>query len=362
MPDRSHNEFLDTLVNGGLVGLALQLTLLALAFSRAAMIGDVWWRAGLLSALVAHTVEIQFGFGTVTSRLSLLAIVAILVGLRQEDRVESPRSLEGKWVILPAVAAAASWWISTWPQRALTLPSAGTADDFITYLNDLAIGSTTLYVVMLVCALTIAWRLSRGAVARQPWLGAAGVAVALIAVVPLSLQPTWADGVTAVGAAFENGNQLAEAAVAYREAIRQAPRWSFYRANLGRVLINTAVQRPAAEQQPLLDEAEAHYRYALAAEPFDPDHYRHLAALLRVRAMTANADGRATALNEGDRLYAEITTRVPMIPSLWVEWGYLELDRDRRASAREKLDRAVALGGNTMTKVKMGELKQLIGQ
>jgi hypothetical protein len=373
MPDRAHNEILDTIVNAGLVGLVLQATVFLLALWRLRVIDDIWMRAALTSALIAHGVELQFGIATVASRLAALAIVAIAVGIHlrrgsggQVAHVEGDADVTWTRVgrlFVPACVAALSPFISTLPARMLTLPSSGGVDEFTAYLDRLSAGTLWLYVAMGTCGVFVAWSVSRRSnwdSAR--WARAAVVAASAIAIVPLSLRPTSADGFTAAGASFEDKGQWTEAVVAYREAASRAPDVAYYRANLGRALINQAMAGPAAEREKMLQEADRHYRHALAMEPYDPDHSRHLGGLLRIRASRMDERARVPLLEEADRVYAGITGQVPALPSLWLEWAYLDLDRGRPDAAREKLDHAAAMGGNRTDQDNMAELRRVMAR
>src|SRR5207249_830694 len=86
MPDRAHNETLDTLVAAGAIGVALELLFFAAVLAGALRVPDPLARAGLVAAAVAHIVEIQFGIATVASRLVLLGIAATIAGHRAEPR------------------------------------------------------------------------------------------------------------------------------------------------------------------------------------------------------------------------------------------------------------------------------------
>jgi hypothetical protein len=373
LPDRAHNEILDTMVNAGLVGLVLQATVFLLALWRLRVIDDIWMRAALTSALIAHGVELQFGIATVASRVAALAIVAIAVGLHlrpgfggqvTHDEGEDDAALtRGGRLIIPAFVAAVSPFISMLPARTFTLPSSGGVSEFIGYLDSLSAGTTWLYVAMGTVALFVAWSFSRQVKwDAASWTRAAVIAASALAIVPLCLRPTFADGFTAAGASFEDKGQWTEAVVAYREAVSRAPDVAYYRASLGRALINQAMAGPPTGRDTLLKEVDGHYRRAQAMEPFDPDHSRHLAGLLRIRASQADEQAREPFLEEADRVYAGITGQVPALPSLWIEWAYLELDRGRPDAARQKLDHAAAMGGNQADHEKMAELRRAMAK
>jgi tetratricopeptide (TPR) repeat protein len=76
--------------------------------------------------------------------------------------------------------------------------------------------------------------------------------------------------------------------------------------------------------------------------PSDPDHTRHLASLMRVEAAMGGGD-REAPLAEADRLYAEATRRAPEQTGLWVDWGWVDVDRGRWPQALEKANHALAL-------------------
>jgi tetratricopeptide (TPR) repeat protein len=54
-------------------------------------------------------------------------------------------------------------------------------------------------------------------------------------------------------------------------------------------------------------------------------------------------NSRAEPLAAADRLYAVVTQLAPGLPALWIEWAYVDVDRQRLPEALEKLARALAL-------------------
>ena len=49
------------------------------------------------------------------------------------------------------------------------------------------------------------------------------------------------------------------------------------------------------------------------------------------------------ALAEADGLYAEATRRVPGLAALWVDWGWVDVDRRKFPQALDKANHALAL-------------------
>lgn len=166
MPDRAHNELLDTLVNAGVAGVMLELAFFGAAFWAALGIKDSSVRAGLAAAVVAHLVELQFGIASVGSRLNALAVASLIVGLSHDDAARaSARRIPSGALLLAAVVAALSPVISMLPNRLGSVQAAGTPDDLVNYVRGLANGTPLLYGALLIAALVIA-RTSVGPVTR----------------------------------------------------------------------------------------------------------------------------------------------------------------------------------------------------
>jgi tetratricopeptide (TPR) repeat protein len=347
MPDRAHNETLDTLVSAGVIGVISELGFFIATIVFALRVAHYRLRAGLAAAAVAHIVEIQFGIATVTSRLVFLCVAALVVGAETPEpgKVKAQRA-SGKWLFVAAVAGAFSPVISTLPSRVAAAATAGSESDLLNSLWRLSLATPILYGLLLVIALLLSRTIPRDPRANaSPWLRACGFAAATAAAVPLSITPSRADIISQAAVDLEFREHWAEAGIAYREASRLQPRATHYLAGLGRSLIQEAVQlQPPARDERLRTAGDVLER-ARSLEPADTIHARHLASLRRVQAWSAGDDeaAKAARLAQADRLYADATERSPGLTSLWIEWARVDVDRRRFPEAIDKLTRALAL-------------------
>jgi O-antigen ligase/polysaccharide polymerase Wzy-like membrane protein len=137
VPDRAHNELLDTLVSAGVLGLTAIVTLHLLFWRK--LIAQIrateersrsWWLAvGLLAAGMAHFVELQTGIATIPSRLVWWSCVGVVAGWHRDDAtgpVVEPETDETplRWVPLGAGAAMAALVFDLW-QPGASLSAAG---------------------------------------------------------------------------------------------------------------------------------------------------------------------------------------------------------------------------------------------
>lgn len=290
--------------------------------------------------------EIQFGIASVTSRLSFLALAAVVAGSQEPIAVErgaAPRSPR-KWLIVAALFGAASPWLSMIPSKMSGAITSGTEEQFIEYLRGLSLATPALYLAGLVIAAGIARSIAqsrRAGPAASPQLAAIAGAVWLV--VPLSIVPSRADGFSAAGAAYESRQQWTEAAIAFGAAAREAPSDPYYQTGLARASIELAVRADGARRDQLLQQARVAFERAMALDELDPVHARHMAAYFRIRASVLVGPAREAALVEADRIYARVTTWAPALTPLWEEWAWVDVDRGRPADAIVKLDRALAL-------------------
>jgi tetratricopeptide (TPR) repeat protein/O-antigen ligase len=367
MPDRAHNETLDTLVSAGIAGVVLQYVLFAAILAGMLRIEDRWVRAALCAAAAGHLIEIQFGIASAVSRLVFFAIAAIAVGAAAPEPEEAAHAISQKdgrrrgraapaaataapiatpwwWLSLAAAAAACSPWLSMLTSRTGSSAMSGTAADLVSYLSDISLATPLLYVVILATALILA-----GAIAAPSsdssgtWIRAVALGASLLVAVPLSITPSRADIFSKAGAALESQQQWLEASIAYREASGMQPAEPYYLAGLGRSLVQQALKANPADRAGYVTSARAAFERAYALNPSDPDHARHLAGLFRISAAMRDEGGRAEPLAEADRIYAGVTQFAPGLPALWLEWAYTDLDRQQLPAALEKLARVLTL-------------------
>ena len=366
MPDRAHNETLDTLVSAGMAGVVLQFAFFAATLAAALRIRDRWMRAGVCAAVAGHLIEIHFGIASVTSRLVFFGVAAIAAGSGAPEPDEAanaiPRKNAGRrgrmlpraagasppsatpwlWLALPALAAASTPWLSTMTSYGSSARS-GTAGDLLNYLSDVSLATPLLYLAMLAAALVLSRSIAVAPVgSAHPWARGLALIAGLIVSVPLSIAASRADVFSKAAAAFESRQQWLEATIAYREASRMQTGEAHYLTGLGRSLVRQALASPPDRDTAMRSARDAFER-AYALNPFEPDHARHLAGLFRISASMLEENSRDEPLAAADRLYAGVTQLAPGLPALWIEWAYVDVDRRRLPEALEKIARALAL-------------------
>jgi tetratricopeptide (TPR) repeat protein len=366
MPDRAHNELLDTLTTSGIVGALLELFMFAVACRAALKIAEPRLSAGVAGAIVVHFIEIQFGVATVVTRLALLATVAIVVGKHYElSAVVTPRiaiapskrsrlASRGRqsgdgvawWIALAALAGAAAPLLFVLPGALTALRKSGTVSEFLEYLRWQSYGSVIVYVALAGVSVLIANRVDgRDSDAARPLAAAAWIPVAVAISVQLALTPSRADIVARAATGFEQQRQWQEAAIAFEEARRLQPAVAPYADGMGRTLSQGAVNLQGELRARAMDRARDAFSAAIDLAPHDADYARHLASLLRLEAWSRSSspEQRDARLREADDIYRGATQRSPELTSLWVEWARVDLDRRRASAAVSKLDRALQL-------------------
>jgi O-antigen ligase/tetratricopeptide (TPR) repeat protein len=368
MPDRAHNETLDTLVSAGISGVVLQFAFFAATLAGVIRIEDRRMRAALCAATVGHLIEIQFGIASVVSRLMLCSIAAIAVGSESPQPHEVAHAISHKhagrrgrtppgatapdapaatpwiWLSLTALAGACSPWLSTLTSGAASSAKSGTAGDLINYLSDISLATPLLYITMLAAALVLSRSIAAApGGSTHAWARGVALVASMVVAVPLSITASRADVFSKAAAAFESGQQWLEATIAYREASRMQPGEAYYLTGLGRSLAQQAVRASPPDRDAHLRGARDAFERAYALNPSDPDHSRHLAGLFRISASMLDKSARGAPLADADRLYARVTQLAPGMPALWIEWAYTDVDRQHLPEALEKLARALAL-------------------
>ncbi len=287
MPDRSHNELLDTFVTSGICGVAAVITFYMAVLLCAARIDDPAVRAALVAATVSHFVEIQLGIATVMSRLAFIAVAALVVG----------ESMPSDSVAVDARAAA---------NRS---------------------------------------RAPRPRPVREWVAAAAALAVAGFAAIPIAIRPMAADRYSGAALERERHQDWAAAADAYRAAAMLQPAEAHYLTGLGRAVLEEARDATGNRQQGLFEEAHRALTAARVLEPRDPYALRNLASVARRQAgATSDASVRETLLRDADSHYRAATELAPALPGLWVEWANVAAERNDAAAAVQHLDRAQQLG------------------
>lgn len=344
MPDRAHNETLDMLVSGGVIGALLQWALFAAVLVGAFRIGDVRVSACLAAAVVAHVIEIQFGIASVSSRLGFLAIAALVLGGLVTDRDPVASYGATGWLMAAAAAGVLSPWLSNLPSTLNNPLASGTQEQFIDYLRRMSAATPFLYAGLLVIAIGVSYSIAVGKRATtSAWWQIPLLVVGAWLVVPVSIEPSRADGFADAGASYERDQRWPESAVAYEAAAAAAPEVAEYHTALARTSIQWAVRSEPPRRDQLLQQARTAYERAMALEPAVPEHARQLGAYFRVLASTRLGTARDEALKEADRIYAAASVAAPTVTPVWVEWAWVDVDRGQPSDALRKLERALAL-------------------
>jgi hypothetical protein len=336
MPDRAHNETLDLLVSAGAAGVVLELGFFAAVLVCAVRVSDPVTAAALLAAAAAHVVEIQLGIATVVSRLLFLAVAALIAGGDQPETAAVPvasravsrqQRRKAHRVTGPAADRTAVWLLAA--------AILGAVSPVLTPSAPVFFGVMVAFAVLFARAIAAPFTIG------GPLL-IAGTVLAAVAALPLAITPSRADGFSKAAATFESQRRWPEAVAAYRDATRLQPREAYYFAGLGRSLLQDAAQYEPAARGARLQASRAAFERARALMPWDPDNTRHLASLARMEA-ASRPDGREAPLAEADALYADATRRMPGLTGLWVDWGWVDVDRRRLPQALQKVNHALAL-------------------
>jgi len=323
MPDRAHNETLDTLVSAGVVGVAAQWAVFAAVLACAAGVADPFRRAAVLGAVVSHVAEIHLGIATTMSRLVFLAVVALAVGESVGAGREASAPVRRPWAPGALVAV-------------------GLGSGVVSLLNP---GTLSLYAFVLVSVFLLTRLLVAPRAPRREQAACAVVAALAAAVAwAVVLLPSRADRHARAGREMERRQDWSAAVNAYRSALALQPREPEYLTSLGRAFLEMAERADVTRRTDLYLAGEAPLRAALVRNPYDPHHPRNLANAARRRAATTqDAGARSALLGEADRLFARATAAAPGMAPLWVDWGNVALALGSFDSALQRLDRAAAL-------------------
>jgi hypothetical protein len=320
LPDRAHNETLDTLVSAGIVGVVLELCFFAAVVAGALRITNPRIRAALAAAAVAHVVEIQFGIGTVVSRLVYMCIAAIIVGTaapapsepaaviapgarrsrsRPTEREAGPAGQVGtwRWLGFASVVGAVSPWLGSLPAPAISHAVSGSPAELLGQLSGASLATPFLYFVMLLIVFSVSWSIAAGVNPSSIWWPhGLGVVAGIVASIPLAIAPSQADIYSKAGADFESHQQWPEAVTAYREATRLQPHQAYYLTGLGRALIRQGLLLQTPSRGVLLSSArEALERAAQGTCALESTRCRRRTGRLRQRLIAdAARPGRAS--------------------------------------------------------------------
>ncbi len=314
MPDRAHNELLDTLVSAGAIGAVSQLAFFVAVVAGASRVGDPRLRAGVLSAVVVHLSEIQLGIATVPSRLAFMTVVALIAGARTEAAVahdpdSTPQPVP--WWPLVGVASlgALSPVITTVSARLLEGRTAVDADV-------LTAGSLVVPVVLYVALAAGLFVVARTVATREqldlpPRLRPIALLAAIPAIFFFSIVPSGADVLAKTGATFEREREWSSAVVVYEQAIRVQPGEDTHRTALARSLIQRSQPLEPDRRDADMDRARQLLEGVQSRNPHDPYAPRNLASLHRIYARAVDEASRPPSLAMADDLYARAVVLAP---------------------------------------------------
>jgi len=237
----------------------------------------------------------------------------------------------------------ASPWLSVLPSFLDNPIASGGEAEFIAYLRYLSSSVVVLYGAFLLIAIGVA-RASRSA---GPATASAFRVAMLIAGVWAAavwcIGPSRADAFTAAGRSYERDQRWPEATTAHRAAVREQPAVAEYQSNLGRTLVQWAMQSTPPMREQLLEEGRVAFQQAVDLNRFDIDAQRRLAAYPRIRASLVQGAEREELLRQADAAYAAVSALAPGSPAVLAEWAWVDVDRGRTDEAKRKLDTALAM-------------------
>jgi len=246
---------------------------------------------------------------------------------------------------MAAAIGAASPWLSMLPSLLDNPIASGGEAQFIVYLRYLSSSVPVLYGAFLVIAVGMA----RGTRMAAPAAGAAFRLAMLIAGVWAAamwcIGPSRADAFAAAGRSYEREQRWPEATTAHRAASRDEPSVAEYQSNLGRTLVQWAMQSTPPMREQLLEQGRVAFQQAVDLNRFDVEAQRRLAAYPRIRASLVQGAEREELLQQADAAYAAVSALAPTSPAVLAEWAWVDVDRGRTDEAKRKLDVALAMNG-----------------
>lgn len=388
VPDRIHNEILETVATIGLTGLALRVVMLACAMLGAWRALRVAGSAGVrapavalslaaMAAWLAHMLEIQVSVDTPAAALVGAVALALCVrglesGAPDHDRAPDDRlAALGGWaaaVLLIGLAgpaarggvqvvalAGGAWLLGVFvaggTSAQIGIGAATWIVPSIVWLSwhDVPPASADragLFVSLAaVCAAFLAWRSVRR-IHPERNLGAAAAAALCAAVV------AWPATMLAESSALARAadlclqrRDLSCAAALYRSAAGQDAANDEAWSQAGSALMGRAEAAvTAADRDAMFAGAREDLLRARGANPFDYHHPRNLAALERRWTLTLAPAARPA---HGDAAAGWFDAAVRLAPTsggLLAEWANLDLELGHVDDALTKLERAIVLG------------------
>jgi len=368
-PDRSHNETWDSLVITGALGLIAYLLVFGYEARNITLIV-------LLSAVVAHFVEINFGIAIVSTRTyfwvyaALLLLVsfgvfALLVTTWLSANIvftsESKTYMDSKtWWKGFGISSLTSlgfglfyglWLSGTLAKLARIAPS--TITEVFSQSKSFEGLLTQYYIFLFILLIGVAIALFL----RTP-SGKSGLNKITTFLIPIlifltlwlitttNLRIIHADISFKMAEPFANSNQWPVAIQLYQRAKSLAPDEDYYYLFLGRAYLEEAkaTDDPAKKEQIFL-QAESDLKRAQKINPLNPDHTANLARLYSWWALQAS--DKSTKQERGyisSEYYKEVIKLSPNNARLWNEWAILYLNiLDQPEKAYELLNKSLQI-------------------
>lgn len=298
----------------------------------------------LLSAIIAHFVEIQFGIAVAATRVTFWAYAGLLIAvwrMRQGSPAGHtiPTSLTS---ISPRKATKTGMTANNKTLRNLCVS--------IPTVRDTHFPVFRLRFVWLVVAL--------GAL----------TAICLFLIITTSINVVRADMYfkQAKIESHEKGH-YGHAIALYRRALELQPSQDFYYLFLGKAQVEKARgETNPQEREALFREAEMSLKKARALNPLDVDHTANLARLYYLWARYSNVllpSYRDNLFQHAFDLYAQAVARCPGSVLLWNDWGYAHFIRGDHEQALARYRHALSLDSTfAPTYIRLGETYQAQGK
>ena len=176
-------------------------------------------------------------------------------------------------------------------------------------------------------------------------LGVPALALALVGLWSLSLQPIFADSYVRIGQLYSQLGRWNEAVAAYEEGIARAPGQDFFLPNVAQAYLAQAqtASDPSARQA-AFERSRALLREASRLSPRNPEYLVNLGAAEQYWAdKWATSETKAHLQDMAGDKYKLAVELAPRDPHALRRWGRLKLDQQQPAEAIPLLERAVAL-------------------
>lgn len=206
-------------------------------------------------------------------------------------------------------------------------------------------------------------RATRGWSRRNLAAGAVGAGLALAAlyvIIAVNLNLVRADVFFKLGQSTDARKEWRSSLIFYDLATAMMPREDYYQLFQGRALLESArAASTAAEQQALLDRAEAVLLRARDLSPLNTDHTANLARYYGTRALTTSDPvQRAQNLQQAADFYRQATTLSPNTAHLQNEWAAIYAQLGDYDKASERFRRSLELdSGFVDTYLRMAQME-----